>query len=710
MLKQENPGLKLLLRQLQFALALTTLVPLLAISYLILRYVSPMVLARESVAALLVAILVLMLTGTRMVFSLIIKAGKAAISGVPSGRNEQFLAIQKKLCREGRSIRHTVAEATALIGAIPLLALGYVVVRYVLPVHTAENILLLIVIIAVILLLGIQQIQQLMKRILTVAVSAKLVSMEEGLPKEDYGLDEISELSTDLGTIATKLSARSSELEETRSFLSHLIDRLPHPLIVVSSTGSISLANPAAIKLLEYEPLELIGLRASSLFPVQKDAEKLLSSGEDSSMETALRKKDGTRVPVSICSGALSQSGCERGTVLVGTDLTERRRLEDDLRHAQKMEAIGLLAGGIAHDFNNILTIIKGCGYFLEQGLTRDDPRRLDLDHLQKAVDRASSLTYQLLAFSRKQTLKPLVININSVILGMDRLLRRLLGEDIEISTVLATDLGNLKADMGQMEQIIINLAINARDAMPAGGRLTIESANTVLDELYVRDHPDVRSGPYIMISVTDSGCGMSKDVKARIFEPFFTTKEVDKGSGMGLSTVYGIVKQHGGHIFVYSEEGNGTTFRIYLPRVRGEVTPIAAKREKSEAPGGTETVLLVEDDESILDTSRRALAAHGYTVLAARNGEEALDISGQHEGRIDLLVTDVIMPVMGGRELDKKLRETRGGVKTIFTSGYTGGSLAHHNILDGDILFIQKPYAVEKLLRKIREVLDKEQ
>ena len=704
-----EPGLGSLLRQLQFALALTTLVPLLAVSYLILRYVSPVVLASEGVAVLLLAVMILMLTGTRMVFRLITRAGEAASRGGPADVGARLQMLQKEICKEGRSVRHTVAEATALIGAIPFLALGYVVVRYVLPVQTTENILLMTLIVAVVLFLGIQQIQQLTKRILIVAAGTKLVSLEVGMPRDDYGVDEIGEMSTDLGTIADKLSTRASELEETRVFLSHLIERLPHPLLAVSSSGTIQLANPAAVRVLGYDSVELLGMNISSLFAVREDAEKILSEDEDATQETFWRSKDGVRVPVSVCRGALSQVGGERGLVLVGTDLTERRQLEEELRHAQKMEAIGLLAGGIAHDFNNILTVIQGCSYFLREGFERDDPRRGDLENLQKAIDRAASLTYQLLAFSKKQVLNPQVINLNSVISGMDRLLRRLLGENIEISVLLAPDIGNVKADRGQMEQIIVNLAINARDAMDGGGSLYIESTGVDLNESYVQNHPEVKSGPYVMISITDKGCGMDDELKSRIFEPFFTTKEVGKGSGLGLSTVYGIVKQHAGHIFVYSEKGQGTTFKICIPRIAAEEEPAVLAVKRGEVPHGTETVLLVEDDQSILDIGSRALREYGYTVLSAGNGREAMEVSGRHGGKIDILITDMVMPAMGGKELADLLARSRSGLKTIFTSGYTNHSIAHGNLMEGDFSFIQKPYAVEDLLRIARKILDKD-
>ena len=643
-----------------------------------------------------------------MVFHLITRVGKAAEQGPQVAWEKQLRPIRKQAHKEGRSIRHTVAEAAALIGVIPLLALGYVVVRYVLPVQTNENILLLILFVSVLLFLGIQQIRQLTKRILTVAAGARRVRQEMGPPPRDLGIDEIGDLSTDLSAIASTLSTRASELQETREFLSHLFERLPHPLLAVSSSGVINLANPAAARLLQYEGYELIGMNITSIFEDRKDAEKLLESGQAVAIETLWRKKDGTQLPVSVCSDALSQDGWGgHGTVVVGTDLTDRKQLEEQLRHSQKMEAIGLMAGGIAHDFNNILTIIKGHGYFLMEGIDGDSPMRVDLENIQKAIDRASGLTYQLLAFSKKQVLKPQVLNLNTVTGSMDKLLRRLLGEDIEIVSVLAPDLCNAKADRSQMEQVIVNLAINARDAMPRGGRLIIETANVIFDRAYCQSHPDVLAARYVLLSVSDTGCGIREEVKARIFEPFFTTKKLGQGSGLGLSTVYGIVKQHGGHIYVYSEEGKGTSFKMYLPCVDEEAESEVKEPQRGELPRGDETVLLVEDDENILKIGLRALRSQGYMVLTAENGEEALELAGKFDGRIDLLVTDVIMPVLGGKGLAEQLTRRRGGLKTIFTSGYTNHAISFQTTLGGDFVFMQKPYTIDTLLVKVREVLD---
>ena len=677
-----SAGFSALIRQLQFALALISIVPIFAISYLILRYVSPEVLSGEGVAVLL-AVLILMLTGTRMVFRLIARALRTAGESGLEDFDARLKEIRDRLSKEGRSIRHTVAEATALIGAIPLLAVGYVVVRYVLPVETTENILILTTFVAVILFLGICRIYHLTNRIITVAAGAKLVHMETSMPKQDYGVDEIGDLSMDLYRIAGKLSKRAAELKQTRTFLSHLFERLPQPLLVVSSSGVINLTNPAALRLMGYREEELVGLHISSIFADKEIAGRLLAFQGKTCRETVWQKKDGTLIPVEVCSGALSSEENESALVMIGTDLTERRQLEEELQHAQKMEAIGLLAGGIAHDFNNILTVLHGHSYFLGEGLDDDDPLQVEVGNLEKTLRRASSLTYQLLTFSKKQVLNPRIINLNTVIKSMNNLLRRLLGENIEISTFLASGLGNTKADEGQMEQIIVNMAINSRDAMPGGGRLIVESANISRDEAYARRHPDVAIGQYAMVSITDTGCGMNGQVKRRIFEPFFTAKK-SMGSGLGLSTAYGIVRQHGGHILVHSTPGTGTTLKIYLPCVTEEVEPAAAGVKSSPAPRGSETILLVEDDNVVLEVGRRALATHGYTVMTAENGREALDIAGRHDGCIDLLVTDVVMPEMTDSYLIKSAK------------------------MKDDLNLLAKPYVVKDFLVKVRETLDK--
>jgi signal transduction histidine kinase len=396
------------------------------------------------------------------------------------------------------------------------------------------------------------------------------------------------------------------------------------------------------------------------------------------------------------------------GTVLMIADITERRQLEEQLRGAQRMEAIGRLAGGIAHDFNNLLTAMTYSTQLLAESLPPDDARQENVEEIQHATGRAASLTQQLLAFGRRQVLIPRMLNLNDAVTDVERMLTRLIGEDVELATVCGPDLGMVKADLGQLEQVLVNLAVNARDAMPKGGVLLIETANITFDRSYAERHPVVVPGDYVMVAVTDTGTGIDEETQAHIFEPFFTTKEPGKGTGLGLATVYGIVKQSGGFIWVYSEPRFGTTFKIYLPRVTGELptqrraTPVA-----SVSLQGTETVLLVEDEELLRRLMRRMLERQGYKILEARHGNDALRLCDEYQGDIDVLVTDVVMPEMGGRELAESLKKVRPGTQVIFMSGYTGVDAVRRGFLEPDAAFLQKPLSPETLTRKIREVLD---
>jgi PAS domain S-box-containing protein len=389
-------------------------------------------------------------------------------------------------------------------------------------------------------------------------------------------------------------------------------------------------------------------------------------------------------------------------------DITEQRQLEAQLRQAQKMEAVGRLAGGIAHDFNNILTAITGYTQMLLDDLAPRDPRREELQEIRAAADRASSLTRQLLAYSRRQLLQPRVLNLNSVVHAMESLLRRLIGEDIRLRVTAAEPLGAVRADPGQIEQVIVNLAVNARDAMPHGGELIIETADVELDQVYAQDHIPVLPGRYIMLAVSDTGTGMTPEVKAHIFEPFFTTKGVGKGTGLGLATVYGIVKQSDGYIWVYSEVGIGTTFKIYLPRVdQGG----AAARPEPQAEGlmeGRETVLLVEDEDAVRAVTRTLLRRLGYTVLDAAGARQALDLATRHAGSIHLLLTDVVLPEFSGPELAREITEAQPSVRVLFVSGYTDDAITQHGVLEPGSPFLQKPFTPTSLARKIRDVLDR--
>jgi PAS domain S-box-containing protein len=395
-------------------------------------------------------------------------------------------------------------------------------------------------------------------------------------------------------------------------------------------------------------------------------------------------------------------------------DISERHRTEkalreseERLRQSQKMEGIGQLAGGMAHDFNNILTAINGYSDLTLRRLPQDHPLRRNVEEIKKAGERAASLTRQLLAFSRKQILKPKVLNLNAVVPDMDKMLRRLIGEDIDLLTKLDPALGQVKADPGQIQQVILNLCVNARDAMPKGGKLTIETANVCLGEEYSRQYVSVRSGHHVMLAVSDNGCGMDQATQKRIFDPFFTTKGVGKGTGLGLSTVYGIVKQSEGSIWVYSEEGKGTTFKVYLPRFDEVVE--APNETLTDVPLSREgeLVLLVEDEEMVREMSRQVLEMNGYHVLEASHGKEALLVCEQHAGRIDIMVTDVVMPQMSGRELAECLASSRPETKILFVSGYTDDAIVRHGVLDENVNFLQKPFSPDALAAKVREVLN---
>jgi len=383
------------------------------------------------------------------------------------------------------------------------------------------------------------------------------------------------------------------------------------------------------------------------------------------------------------------------------------RKSEEQLRQWQRVEAIGRLAGGVAHDFNNLLMTILGCSELLLRDFDPGDSRREEVEEIRRAAQRATSLTHQLLAFGRRQVLQPRVLDLNEIVENMNRMLKRMIGEDIQFLTILTPGLWPVKVDPGQIEQVIMNLAVNARDAMPQGGRLTLETSNMNLDEEYARRHISVKPGPYVMMAVTDTGCGMDAVTRSHLFEPFFTTKEKGKGTGLGLSTVYGIIKQSGGNIWAYSEVGRGSAFKVYLPRAEGAVKSYKPKEIAPAVAKGTETILLVEDEDAVRTMISRVLQGSGYTVLEACQGKEAIEVCRKHRGPIHLMVTDVIMPQMSGRELAERLATVRPKMRVLFMSGYPDKAIVHHGVLDPGTAFLQKPFTLTALENKVREVLE---
>jgi two-component system cell cycle sensor histidine kinase/response regulator CckA len=385
----------------------------------------------------------------------------------------------------------------------------------------------------------------------------------------------------------------------------------------------------------------------------------------------------------------------------------ERQGLQTQLRHAQKMEAVGRLAGGVAHDFNNLLTAIMGYGQLMAMRMKPDDPARRDTEEILKAATRASLLTRQLLAFSRREVLQPRLLDLNAIVADMGKMLRRLIGESIDLVVVPGENLCAVKADLGHMEQVLMNLSVNARDAMPEGGRLTIETSNIDLGEVYVGEHVGVKPGGYVLLTVSDNGTGMDEETRARIFEPFFTTKGADKGTGLGLSTVYGIVQQWEGAIQVYSDLGRGTSFKVFLPRSAGTAEPTARAENLAELPRGSETVLLVEDQDAVAAVIRATLHLCGYQVLEAHNGSDAVALLKRHGGPIHLLLTDIVMPAISGGELAVKARELRPKTRVLLISGFSERAFSAQATSDPGFAFLQKPFMPESLARKVREVLD---
>ena len=517
--------------------------------------------------------------------------------------------------------------------------------------------------------------------------------------------------------VARDITERKRAEEEMRQSQQKLHIHFEHtPLAVVEWDMDFRVAawNPSAERIFGYSRQEALGQHARFIVPpqyrehVDQVWQALLKQAGGTRSTNDNITKDGRSISCEWYNTPLvDDSGRVLGVASLVQDVTERVALEERLRQSQKMEAVGRLAGGVAHDFNNLLTVILGYSQILADGLPEGSRLADNTAQIKSAADRAAGITRQLLAFSRKSVLSPRVINLNDVVLNLDSLLRRLIGEDIEVRTLPANDLGSVKADPSQIEQVLMNLALNARDAMPRGGTVALETANATLDGTYARDHQSVEPGRYVMLAVSDTGEGMTPETQARIFEPFYTTKEVGKGTGLGLSMVYGIVKQSGGYIWVYSEPGRGTTFKIYLPRVDQSAELVRGDNRQAKVQRGTETILLVEDDEQLRRLSSSVLAHCGYNVLVASSPEEGLAICKATSHDIRLLVTDVVMPRMNGRQLAEQVQQIRPAMRVLYISGYTNDAIVHYGVLDPGLWFLPKPYTLSALIAKVREVLD---
>ncbi len=509
------------------------------------------------------------------------------------------------------------------------------------------------------------------------------------------------------------LRAAQENLRRSEVNFRSLVTNAPYGICRCNAAGRILDVNPAFEAMLASSQKDLLGKHLGELYADSSHwfelADYLRSTASFTGLIVEWKRREGTNTVVRI-SGRTVPNGKNGPTFeLFAEDVTERRALEQQLRQSQKMEAVGRLAGGIAHDFNNLLMVISGYSEFLLDRLGPDQALRGPAQEIAGAAQRASSLTRQLLAFSRKQMMAPKILDLNSVVTENLKMLTRVIGEDIDLVMVPAADLGSVRADASQIDQVILNLAVNARDAMPSGGRLTIETSNVTLDDEYARLHAPLSAGEYVMLAISDTGFGMDSETQSHIFEPFFTTKG-PKGTGLGLSTVYGIVKQSGGFIWVYSEVGKGTTFKIYFPRAAERTeTPavVVPAEETTAAEPGTETILLAEDEANLRYLARQFLEKQGYKVIEAADGAAAMQIAVAHEGVIHLLLTDVIMPGMNGRELAQRISEIRPQTKILYMSGYTENVIGHNGTLDAGVQLLQKPFTLRDLKSKVREVLD---
>jgi len=504
---------------------------------------------------------------------------------------------------------------------------------------------------------------------------------------------------------------------KSEKLLVALLDSASQAIISIDRSGRIVLANRRAAELFGYSVQELLGARIEILLPDSKRAnhgklrEQYFEHPHARPMgigfDLSGRRRDGVEFPVEVSLSTVETDEGIFGIAFI-SDITLRKSLESQLMQAQKMEAVGRLAGGVAHDFNNMLTVIAGYNRMILDELSTLDPLRGYAEEILKATDRAGALTNQLLSFSRRQIMQTRVMNLNEAVGATEGMLRRLIGEDVQIVMSLAPEAGNIRCDPHHIEQAIVNLAVNARDAMPGGGRLTIETCNVQIDDTYVKTHMGVTPGEFVMVAVSDTGQGMDPVTRQNVFEPFFTTKARGKGTGLGLATVYGMVKQCGGDIWVYSEPGQGTTFKLYFPRVTDASTVVVTKEPEHPKPVGGGTLLLVEDETQVRDLTARMLKDLGYTVLAAATGEEAIALARQQAGKLSLLITDVVMPNMSGKQVADALSAQQPGMRVLYLSGYTENTVIHHGVLDSNVEFLAKPFTREALAQKVNDILSR--
>jgi PAS domain S-box-containing protein len=529
-------------------------------------------------------------------------------------------------------------------------------------------------------------------------------------------------------TIEEKRNAEAA-LQKSQEQYRLIAENTSDLICMVDTHGNYTYLSPSYRDVLGYAPESLVGQNCLNLLHPEDrkkaEAEALRSASNpnavDGTIEVRVKHKNGKwKVFDTLVNWTYDSHGRRQYGIFVSRDITERkqteltlreseeklRQSEDQLRMSQKLEAVGQLAGGVAHDFNNLLTVISGYSELVLNRLNDGDDNRGKVEEIKRAADRAASLTRQLLAFSRKQMLQPRLFDLNHLVSDMTKMLRRLIGENIEMTTVIG-EAAPINADPGQIEQVLMNLVVNARDAMPKGGRLTIETARVEIDDAYASTHLSVHTGPYVMLAVSDTGCGMDGDTQKHIFEPFFTTKEQGKGTGLGLSTVYGIIKQSGGHIWLYSEPAQGTVFKVYLPIAAETQADATVAPVRAALPRGTETILIVEDEPQIRNLAFDCLVYYGYDVLSSANGVEALELMERLKRPVDLVLTDVVMPKLSGRELSERIRAIQPTAKVLFMSGYTNDSVVNHGILDGASWFIQKPFTLDSLVRRVRQVLD---